>query len=150
MSAARLADPIPTQELVLQKVRKGLSFVVGDNLLESMRIREELAPYVAGKIVSATFDVLADKIAEDTYTTYFDWKTPKTAWQLFKKQHAPKWFKRRWPVEYENHRYKRIVKLTRMAEYPKANVAVPKDNDRLFVQMLGGLEVIRDKVEDVN
>lgn len=150
MATLKLSDPTPAHEIVLTKVRKGMAMQIGQTTINSLKLSEEYVPYIAGRIVKASFDVLADKIADDTYTTYFTWKTPKTAWQLYKKQHMPRWFKKRWPVQYEPHTYKRLVKFTRFAEYPRANIAIPKDNDKLFIQTLGGLEVIRDEVRDVN
>lgn len=149
--SSQLADTVVATEVVLTKLRKRMGMLLGSTSLESMDFRvSEPVELFGQKLYEAAFDVLSDKIAEDTYTTRFTWKTPKTAWQMLKKQHAPKWFTRRYPVQYEHHTYKRLVKFTRFAEYPKANIAIPKDNDRLFIQTLGGLEVIRDEVRDVN
>ena len=41
---------------------------------------------------------------------------------------------------------KRTAVFKRYAEYPKANIAIQRDS-RLFIDVLGGLEVIHDQVE---
>jgi len=51
--------------------------------------------------------------------------TPATWWDMLKKQHAPEWFKRRFPVRYNKQRYDmRCV-------YPK--ISFPEQEHRLML-----------------
>lgn len=139
------ADPV--SEVILKKLRYGFATTLGTTALESMRLNVRDTPDFLDRLLTATFDVLGDTILEDRYITYFSWRVPKTWFQHLKEAHAPRWFLSRYPVAYEHKKAKRTVKFTRMAQYPKANVAIKKDTP-LFIKTLGGLEVIKDSIEE--
>lgn len=135
------------ERITLERGRKELAFAIGSTAADSLRISvQDDIQGVMGKIVGASFDVLRDKIHEDKATTYYSWKIPSSWWQHFKQDKMPRWFTNRYPVQYTTHRAKRTATFKRYAEYPKANIHLPKDS-RVFIETLGGLEVINDVVQ---
>lgn len=86
-------------------------------------------------------DILERKLAEDKYPAYFHYKVPASWWQLFKREKAPHWFVKRFPVQWEDKQAKYTVNVTRKATYPMADIVVP-DNM--------GTAVIKDLVSPLN
>ena len=132
-------------KITLERARKGMAVNLGRTSLESLEIRTMHDLFI-GKIIEASFDVLRDKIHEDSTTVTFSYKVPSSWVQHLKKDVAPKWFKQKYPVRFDTKTLKRTAVFKRYAEYPKANVAIPKDNNKFFIETLGGLEVIHDEV----
>lgn len=130
--------------ITLERCRKGVAVNLGHTSLESLEFRT-MRDMIIGNVVEASFDVLRNKIHEDKTTVTFSYKVPSSWLQHLKKDKAPKWLKERYPVRYTTKTMKRTATFKRYAEYPKANVAIPKDGP-FFVDTLGGLEVIRDEV----
>ena len=132
-------------KVTLERTRKGMAVNLGHTSLESLEIRT-MSDMFIGKVIEASFEVLRNKIHEDRTTVTFTYKVPSNWWEHLKKEKAPKWFKEKYPVKFTSKTMRRTAVFKRYAEYPKANVAIPKDG-RLFIEMLGGLEVIHDQVE---
>ena len=132
-------------KVTLERARKGMSVNLGHTSLETLEIRTMYDMFI-GKVIEASFDVLRDKIHEDRTTVTFTYKVPSNWWEHLKKEKAPKWFKKKYPVQFTTKTVKRTAVFKRYAEYPKANVAIPKGS-KLFIETLGGLEVIHDQVE---
>lgn len=132
-------------KVTLERVSKGIAVNLGHTALESLEIRTMNDIFI-GKVIEASFEVLRDKIHEDRTTLTFTYEVPSNWWEHLKMEKAPKWFKEKYPVQFTPKTVKRPAVFKRYAEYPKANVAVPKDS-KLFMEMLGGLEVIHDEVE---
>ena len=135
---------VTQSEIVLTKIKKAMTINLGHTSLESLNII--VADFIGGKLVQASFDVLATKIAEDNYKAKFDWQFPSSWWQYLKQDKAPQWFVKRYPVKYTIYKQERLVKFTRMSEYPKANVAIPPTS-KIFLEKLGGHETVRDAVD---
>jgi len=135
---------ITQNKITLEKIRKGVAVQIGYTSLESMDFTM-MEDMIRGKIIQASFDVLASKIHEDRTTVYFHYKTPLNWVEHLKKDKAPKWLLNRYPVKYRTHNIKRVAVFKRYAEYPKANIAIPKTST-VFIEALGGLEVIHDVV----
>lgn len=68
-----------------------------------------------------TADVLAEKLVGDEY--HISTQEPATWWQMWKRDHAPAWLVRRWPVLHRPIRY--VVSLTRYGTYPKSQIQYP-------------------------
>lgn len=105
---------------------------------------ENRIDYLGTQIV-ADWKELAHKIHEDKETAYWYKKFPATWWQMLKKDKAPKWFVQRYPVQYRQYKSRRTVTFTRYATYPMANMKIDR-NSKIFIQNLGGVERIEDKV----
>ena len=132
-------------KVTLERARKCMAVNLGHTSLETLEIRTMYDMFI-GKVIEASFDVLRDKIHEDRTTVTFTYKVPSNWWEHLKKEKAPKWFKKKYPVQFTTKTVKRTAVFKRYAEYPKANVAIPKGS-KLFIETLGGLEVIHDHVE---
>ena len=52
-------------------------------------------------------------------------RVPATWWQHWKRDHAPRWAQRRWPVRYQT--FTLTVDLTRWIKYPWADIPVYPD-----------------------
>lgn len=67
-------------------------------------------------------DLLADRVAEDSYTKTVAFIRPKTTWQMFKHTHAGSWWLAwlvsRRPVEYEQTSVDVTVEVKRYLTYP--------------------------------
>lgn len=134
-------------KVTLERTRKGMAVNLGHTSLESLEIRT-MSDVFIGNVIEASFDVLRDKIHEDRTTVTFTYKVPSNWWEHLKKEKAPKWFKEKYPVQFTSKTMRRTAVFKRYSEYPKANVAIPKDS-KLFIETLGGLEVIHDQVEQL-
>lgn len=144
-----MATQVNTRDAYIREfelLRKGAAFNLGPTSAQTIKIQKSEYPGIAEKIINVTFEVLADKIHEDSEKVSFTWKTPKTVWQMFKERHMPEWFKNRFPVHYDENLHTKTVTFKRYATYPKANVKIEKPS-KIFTENLGGLEVIDDIVE---
>ena len=141
---------VARQEISLIKTRKYMAGLLDDKLGEtskaSLRVDVEPSIEYLGRKMMVSFDVLANKIVEDKYPVYYRYRVPSSWWQMLKRDKLPRWFRRRYPVEFTDKTVKRTVHFTRYAEYPMANLAIPKDT-HFFRANLGGVEVIRDAVD---
>lgn len=95
-SGAPLVEPHPLTEAylgrqhVLDRMRLGAQYVVDAAMLE---VRPDLWPEIHERLVAQlTSHVLADHIADDTYSKAFTFKAPRTTWQTFKQTHAGSWW----------------------------------------------------------
>lgn len=145
---ASLAHPGPSYEMhkrTLQLRKLGSTTRLGATVLESINIQQMQDVAYRDMLLSLEAQVLSDKIADDKYTAYFYWKEPLNWFEHWKKDHAPRWMKQRWPVQHKERKAKRVVKFTRWAQYPKANVALQRDK-RFYEVTLGGFESLWDEV----
>lgn len=76
--------------------------------------------YLADKIVAHWKELRREILVDQYEVTYFE---PSSAWQYWKHQHAPEWFKGHFPVI--NTEHTKTVKFTRFAEYPMADIKIP-------------------------
>lgn len=132
--------------VTLERLRKYASKRVGASLADSMEIHRQVDIALEGLVYTLTASVLASKLADDKYTAHFYYKVPATWFQHLKKAHAPKWFKNRYPVRYEDKKATKTVHFKRYETYPKANLALPKD--QRTIEMLGYERPLLDTVEE--
>jgi hypothetical protein len=85
-----------------------------------------------GEAIVADWKDLAHKLHEDKEAVYWSKKFPATWWQMWKQDKAPKWFVRRYPVEYKTHTYKRTVTFKRYATYPMANMKIDHNSEIFY------------------
>ena len=135
----------PNQEVVLTLGKRYLSYIEDRGLAkESLQISSQDRIDYLGQMITASWNELEDKIAEDHYPVNFYYKVPSSWFQMLKLS-LPKALRERFPVKYHNKSAKRTVHFTRFARYPKANVTVPKDTP-FFMAHLGGVELIEDRI----
>lgn len=79
-----------------------------------------------GVRVSMTAYVMAEKVAEET--VYMDVRYPIDWWNHWKRDKAPTWLVRRWPVKYKMER-KMVV--SHWAGYPELPLSIP-DTKHVF------------------
>lgn len=143
-----LEDTIAYEQRVLLLKRFAAMSSLGRTTLDSMNISASESPLFEGMLLKIEADMLTDKIAEDEYKASYSYKVYTSPWQFFKARYMPKWFVKLRPVKRDTKHGNVTVKLTRLATYPKANVALQRDK-RFFEITLGGVEYIRDEVEQL-
>jgi len=117
----------PPKAKTLQQMLVGAQFVADRASLEvepafEDMVRDELCYRLRSY-------VLADHLAADEYKTTVE-RTPTSWWQHLKRDHAPRWLKRRWPVRAE--RLTVTVKVDRYLTYPDAAIRTP-DLGRAYI-----------------
>jgi hypothetical protein len=117
-----MKDFVEFQTVELEKLKLGLHQAVSENaLLMDPRI-EVVRDQIIGHIVAKVQGYIWSEQLET-----WDVKYPSDWWQAFKERWAPKWAKKRWPVEYQYHRYEL------KALYPEFKVSVPEQKYRLHL-----------------
>lgn len=121
---------------------------LGRTTLETMNI-ERSTEYATQQLIQrVTMQVLSEKLVDDTYKARYRYNVYKSAWQHFKADYMPTWFKKRYPIVLAQKSGHVTVKFTRYAEYPKANVALRDSN--AYSIMLGDCHRIVDSVEQTS
>lgn len=141
------SDTVTCEKIQMDLMRYQLSEILGATSLEDLEInlgKDFLSNRIQYRL---EFSLLNNKIADDTYKCYFTYKEPQTWFEHLKKDKAPKWFLRKFPVKYNTIKKTRTVNFTRYAQYPKANIKV-RNNQYVYLQ-LGEYERIEDKVTEV-
>jgi hypothetical protein len=127
------------QEMVNTLSDRGL----GHSAIDKFRFETSFQPILKQTLYRFATEILADKLVDDTYKANYPYKVPKTWWQMFKRDHLPTWFKKKFPVQYEHKTGRVKVRFKRYATYPKANEIF--QGTPLFYQF-GGFESIKDVV----
>lgn len=145
---AKMTDTIMSSEtrLTLERIKMYVAKNIGSSMADSMEVSKQVMMGVEGMVYQLRVDVLASKLADDKYKAHFYYKVPATWFQHLKKTHAPKWFNRRYPVQYTDKKMTKTVQFKRYETYPQANIAVPKD--QRTIEMLGLTRPIRDVIEE--
>ncbi len=135
------------QETIELEVRKiGTSMGIGRTTLESLKISVMPEEFMADRLmVGLQAYVMSHKLFGDKYTAGYNYKVYSSWWQHFKHDYTPLWFRRRYPIEYQDRGGVVEVVFDRYATYPKADIALRR-NERFYNVQLGGLEVIQDEV----
>lgn len=141
-------DTVGVNQITLQKLKVACSRMIGSTLGESLRYREREEIELMSMVVQLQGYVLADRIAEETQTAYFDVERPLSWWQMFKEQKFMYWYRKRWPVKYYTETKSKRYKFERYATYPRANINIPKQS-QVYMMQLGGIEVIHDTIKQV-
>lgn len=124
-------------ELVFDVNRYAMSWVkdrLGAFAAGRLEYREMERIEFADKLREFTTKILERKIVEDSYPVTFSYKVTASWWQHLKRDKAPGWFTKRYPVKYENKRIKRTVKITRKATYPMADIVMPKNMGQVVIR----------------
>lgn len=149
MAASKFIDPtaeVAVSKITLERLKKYVATHIGSSLADSIEVRKRVEAGLEGMVYELRASVLASKIADDKYTAYFYYKVPATWFQHWKKDHAPRWFKKRYPVKYEVKKAKKTVHFKRYETYPQANLAIPQG--QRTVDILGYNRPLLDIVEE--
>jgi hypothetical protein len=144
-----IADYDPTESIEMKHITLAMREYaamqgIGRTTLETMNI-ERSTEYATKQLVQrVSMQVLSDKLVDDDYKARYRYSVYKSAWQHFKADYMPVWFRKRYPVVLAQKSGYVTVKFTRHAEYPKANVALRESNS--YEVMLGGYHRIVDSV----
>lgn len=139
------ATEVEFQKKTLELRQYAAQFGIGRTSLDSINIEGRRDFQSDMLMYRIQMDILSDKIAEDTQKAKYSYEVYKSPWQNFKDWYTPQWFKNMFPVRKITKYGTATVKLERYATYPKANIAVRKDQ-KFFEVMLGGYEAIHDTV----
>lgn len=121
--------------VTLDRLKFGVRRVIDEDHLLLNADVEVIAGYTGRRLaVALKKDILAEKLPPASVTAHkrveFSRTFPADWWQLWKNQHAPSWFRRRWPVRWTTETEVRDVEVTvdlqKYRTYPEATYALPK------------------------
>lgn len=138
-------EMVEIKQMVFEKIAKSASFTASPSIMDQLEIHQQRDFLTDGIVYTITTNILRQKIHEDKEKIAFIYSFPSNWWEHLKADHAPQWFIKKYPIKYTEHRKERTLTFTRYAEYPKANILV-QENKKLFIDFLGGTEVIVDEV----
>jgi hypothetical protein len=140
-------DVIAMRDVLLEKVKVAAGHTIGAATLHDMRLSADMEPIANQLYVTLTTSVLAQKLCEDKYevSDQKNVEVPFGAWQMFKRDHMPKWFVKKFPVRYRYIpvHFHKTIEITRRATYPQSNMVI--QGDRELMKVMGPM-VIRDEV----
>ena len=123
-----MTEQVEFERIDLEKFWMMAQTYLSKELLEDFAMPAVLG--VRGTAAGAMLDMLLLLVKQEVYGETLgtlEIKRPATWWQMLKEQHAPYWFKRRWPVRYTTEMY------DARALYPK--LAMPDEmNNRVWVK----------------
>lgn len=141
------SDVITMREILLEKVKVAAGHTIGASTLRDMRVVTDLDRVTQQLYVTLSTSVLTQKLCEDKYEVSDEKsvEVPYGAWQMFKRDHMPKWFVEKFPVKYRYIpvHFHKTIEITRRATYPKANMII--QGDRELMRVMGPM-VIQDEV----
>jgi hypothetical protein len=117
------APYIPIEQVVLERLRYAVTGSLGAAAAADLRVSTYPEYLFDGLVYQLTVDVLAEKLVDEVLDGYFP--LPANGWQLFKEQHMPAWFIKRYPVKTAWRTCR--VEYKKHATYPRANIVLPKD-----------------------
>jgi len=114
-------------------------FMVNEDLLLDVDVRVQHEFFHNALAVQFRTRILSDDLPPEQFTArhHVTYEVPTSTWQMWKKQHARRWYARRlvarWPVRYGLDRDARgrdavcTFDLERYRTYPRARVQLPQD-----------------------
>lgn len=147
--------PLPLGTLLVERLAYAVQREFSPSFLAEMDAAPEIRTAVfedalGSMIVQLRADVLAEKLAEETFTVSFKepvyFFVPTSWWQMLKRNHFPRWWLRRWPHK-ETHitkfaRGTREVSVQQFALFPFSPLRTP--------EKLRGSRVVRYERASVN
>ena len=122
-------DPIQMKRYLIKKVEIGLNTVVPRHFLMNAEI-DKFADYMTDDLIFRFRSYLAgtNRQTESIEQTV---KVPLSWWDHVEERFAPKWFLKRWPVQYRTIEVKKVVTVTNICPH----IEVPND-DRSHFEVL--------------
>lgn len=107
---AQCIDFTDIKTLKLEKLRFGINRVISEQQLMDMDINVLTDRISRDILVKLRYSLIGENVQNIVkFISY-----PKTVWQYFKSKYCPRWFIRRYPVEYEDYK----VEFKRVAVFP--------------------------------
>lgn len=100
---------------------------LGEFSTKSLELRRWEDPGIMGMVYDLRIAVLAHKFVTAHQEASTTVAVPKTWWQHLKQDHAPKWFKTRYPVQKRNIRVELEVTFERYSTFPMADIPMPEN-----------------------
>lgn len=81
-------------EFVLEKLQFGLEHYIAENVLDGSVeiVQDDILNCIKVRVRGIMWSEKVDVI---------EFKKPSTWWEMLKEEHAPGWFRHRWPVRYD-------------------------------------------------
>lgn len=127
------------EKVTLQKVKLAATQYLAGEALQNLEITtwpDRISNALAYQL--RTF-VMGEKVHEIEKSVSFEY--PATWWEHLKWNHAPTWFKTRYPVKMK--KFKRTVKFEQIQCFPKMNQMLPKDEQQYEFTHLNAIEDYR-------
>lgn len=111
------------EQIMLEKIKFGLEEVMSGELRNSMKLVTDWNYFSDNVVRRLTYILIGNEVHEETHDECI--KTyPATMWEELKKDFAPAWFQRRFPV-----RYSRDVKRVTIKQYHVCpHIDMPRDH----------------------
>lgn len=105
-------------------------------IAENAKLTIESDYFTQALVLELKSFVMSEKVENETYDVPFEY--PSDWWQLLKKQKAPKWFLKRWPVY--NITYFKRVTASKMVGYPELPLSLPDCGHQLRFNIWKGYD----------
>ena len=92
-------DMVSVDRVTLEKIKFGIMQHISPALMDDMSLVSEVDIYTQSIIKYLSFYLFANKVNEEEYDDIVR-VYPTTMWEEFKRDFAPQWFKKRFPVKY--------------------------------------------------
>ena len=121
-----METPLPrdVKDFTLEIARRYVARKLPDYSMNTDRMHLEIRDMVEemAKTLVLCEDLPIEPLEE--FSTEVVFQVPSSWFQMLKKEHAPLWFLKRYPIKYDSIRRKVKVKMS--AAYPKLPIAFPK------------------------
>lgn len=93
--------------------------------LQRIRWEKHEDPTMGDLCYQLTAYVMSEKVHEGEYTKSFTFNFPTDWWQMWKGEHAPKWFVKRWPIAMDTVTKTVTVNVEHWVGYPELPMTMP-------------------------
>ena len=118
-----MPDNVKYEEVLLEKLRVASMTAVNRLMLEDFSV-DVMADILTDQLaVRLEKEVLGETLGRQTYTiTQYH---PRSWWQMFKDEHMPSWFIRKFPIKLTPH--ETTIRWTDIATFPFSSIKCPPD-----------------------
>lgn len=124
------------EEIILEKRRYAAQLVAdrfGALSASSLRYAEQQNYDLDCLIKQISIEVLTRKLVDKTYEAVKTISFPSSWWEHLKRDHAPKWFLKFYPVKEYDEKVKLSVEFERYATYPEADIELPSKFGTMYL-----------------
>lgn len=124
--------PMKLKRYLIEKVEIGIQWQIPRHVLLNATLDQALG-YASDEILYRLRSYLAGSKSETERVDQII-RVPLSWWDHVKERFAPKWFLKRWPIQYRTIEIKRVVTITNICPH----IEVPNDDRRHFEVLFAG------------
>lgn len=134
--AVREDDPIPRldekqfSKVLLSRLRQVAKMSLGDHAIDKMDLRVLRDDMTDSILFALRTEVMTERLSDREKTIIFEY--PATWWEHLKKEMAPRWFLKRYPVKFS--KYTQKIRFEEIALYPMLPAIIPDQAGECYFQ----------------